>query len=156
MPGAGRNPWPASNKKSWRQSPQVQPIIRHSLRDGFNAYIALSLGTGLSCSHRLAHHHARSLASASGGQDHAILRPPRHRSSACTRHARRQSVHRIPRPRSVTIGHNAPLPSRRDARTILPIYRNRQDKYFFAADWTRRRETEVICPTSKVVADNGE
>src|SRR5262249_55807719 len=25
MPGAGRNPWPASKKKSWRQSPQVQP-----------------------------------------------------------------------------------------------------------------------------------
>jgi len=25
MPGAGRNPWPASNKKSWRQLPQVQP-----------------------------------------------------------------------------------------------------------------------------------
>ena len=25
MPGAGRNPWPACNKKSRRQVPQVQP-----------------------------------------------------------------------------------------------------------------------------------
>jgi hypothetical protein len=38
MPGAGRNPWPACNKESRRQSPQVQPNIRHSLRDSFNAY----------------------------------------------------------------------------------------------------------------------
>ena len=38
MPGAGRNPWPACSKKSRRQSPQVQPNIRHSPRDGFHAY----------------------------------------------------------------------------------------------------------------------
>jgi len=29
-------------KKSRRQSPQVQPNIRHSPRDGFNAYIVIS------------------------------------------------------------------------------------------------------------------
>jgi hypothetical protein len=34
-------------KKSRRQSPQVQPIIRHSPRDGFNAYIVISPGNGL-------------------------------------------------------------------------------------------------------------
>ncbi len=34
-------------KKCRRQVPQVLPIIRHSLRDGFNAYFALSPGTGL-------------------------------------------------------------------------------------------------------------
>ena len=55
--------------------------IRPSLRDGFNAYSALSLGTGLSCSHRPRDHLAR-LASASGGQDHTILRPLQCRSSA--------------------------------------------------------------------------
>jgi hypothetical protein len=41
-------------KKSTGKEPQVQPIIRHPLRDGFNAYIVLSLGTGLSCPHRRA------------------------------------------------------------------------------------------------------
>jgi hypothetical protein len=37
---AGRwpRPWPACRKKSRRQSPQVQPNIRHSLRDGLTAY----------------------------------------------------------------------------------------------------------------------
>jgi len=36
---------------------KVQPIIRHSLRNGFNAYSALSPGTGLSCSRRRAARH---------------------------------------------------------------------------------------------------
>jgi len=37
---AGRWPQPMARlqKKSRRQSPQVQPNLRHSLRDGFNAY----------------------------------------------------------------------------------------------------------------------
>ena len=47
MPGAGRNPWPACKNASTRQSPQVQPVIRHSLRDGLTVYTALSLVTGL-------------------------------------------------------------------------------------------------------------
>jgi hypothetical protein len=38
MPGEGLTHGPPANKKSWRQSPQVQPIIRHSLRDGVTAY----------------------------------------------------------------------------------------------------------------------
>jgi len=44
MPGAGRNPWPPCSEKGTGKEPQVQPIIRHSLRDGFTAYTALSLG----------------------------------------------------------------------------------------------------------------
>ena len=39
----------------------------------------------------------RNLTSASGGQDHTLLRPLQCRSSARTSRARRQSVHRIPR-----------------------------------------------------------
>ena len=55
--GAGKagcrpHPWPASNKKSWRQLPQVWPNIRPSLRNGVTAYSALSPGTGLSCPRR--------------------------------------------------------------------------------------------------------
>jgi len=41
----------------------------NSPRNGFTAYIALSLGTGLSCPHRPRDNLA-GLASASGGQDH--------------------------------------------------------------------------------------
>ena len=55
--GAGKagcrpHPLPASNKKSWRQSPQAWPNIRPSLRNGVTAYSALSPGTGLSCPRR--------------------------------------------------------------------------------------------------------
>ena len=35
MPDAWPHPWPACNKKSRRQSPQVSRINRHSLRNGF-------------------------------------------------------------------------------------------------------------------------
>jgi hypothetical protein len=127
----------AGNAGSWPPLPRPQNaqlaavtiqgsagFTRHSLHDGFNAYIALSLGTGLSCPHRLVHHHAKSLASASGGQDHTILRRHRHRSSALTGRARCHSAHRIPRSRSVRFGHNAPHKSRRDTRIMLPILRN--------------------------------
>ena len=91
MPGAGRNPWPACSKKSRRQLPQVQPIIRHSLRNGFNAYSALSPGTGLSCSRHLAFSYTRSLASASGGQDHTPSP-----SAPVMLVSHRHRVHRIP------------------------------------------------------------
>jgi hypothetical protein len=73
-------------------------------------------------------------ASASGGQDHTILR--RHRSSARTGRARRDSVHRIPRSRSVRFGHNAPHKSRRDMRIMLPISRNGQ-AYFRKSELAR-------------------
>jgi hypothetical protein len=123
MPEAGRpHGPPAKRKAGGSHHTRFSRITRHSLHDGFNAHIALSLGTGLSCPHRLLHHHAKSLASASGGQDHTILR--RHRSSARTGRARRHSVHRIPRSRSVRFGHNAPHKSRRDTRIMLPILRN--------------------------------
>jgi hypothetical protein len=59
----------ASSKKSWRQSPQVWPNNRSSLRDGFDAYFALSPGTGLSCPCR-SRDQLAGLVSASGDQDH--------------------------------------------------------------------------------------
>src|SRR5690242_20357909 len=51
MPGEGLTHGPRAIKKHGKE-PQVQPIIRHSLRDGLTAYGALSLGTGLYCPHR--------------------------------------------------------------------------------------------------------
>jgi hypothetical protein len=74
MPGDGLAHGPPANKKAGGSHHRFSQIIRHSLRDGFNAYVALSLGTGLSCPHRS---HAfvtpASLASASGGEDHTPL-----------------------------------------------------------------------------------
>ena len=87
---------PPAAKKQAAVTTGSAKTSRHSLRDGFNAYVALSLGTGLSCPHRPRDHHLANLASASGGQDHATSRPRRHRSSAHTRHARRHRIHRIP------------------------------------------------------------
>jgi hypothetical protein len=88
MPGAGRPHGPPAKQKAGGSHHRSSQITRHSLHDSFNAYIALSLGTGLSCSHRPRDHHLANLASASGGQDHAISRPPRHRSSACAERTR--------------------------------------------------------------------
>jgi len=69
-------------KKSRRQLPQAWPNIRPSLRDGLNAYVVLSLGTGLSCSHRPRDRDLACLAPASGRQDHTNLRPQCRHSSA--------------------------------------------------------------------------
>ncbi len=45
---------PPAAKKAGGRYHRSSRIIRHSLRDGFNAYSGLSLGTGLCCPHRLA------------------------------------------------------------------------------------------------------
>ena len=102
---AGRRPrpWPASNKKSWRQSPQVWPG-----HPGLPCAMVLTvsfvlfLGTGLSCSH-----HRRNVSPTWHQRRDArttrLLRPDRDRSSARTRHAATQPVHRIPRSTFVTI-----------------------------------------------------
>jgi hypothetical protein len=68
--------------KSRRQSPQVQPVNRHSPRAGFNAYTCSPRGPArlpplatMRCQ-RIAQ------ASAPGGQAHTISRPRHSRSSA--------------------------------------------------------------------------
>jgi len=88
---------PPAAKKAGGSYHRFSQIIRHSLRDGFNAYSALSLGTGLSCSHRPRDHHLANLASASGGQDHAPS--PSASASLVWRH---RHVHRSPHSTSVT------------------------------------------------------
>ena len=69
MPGEGLTHGPPAIKKAGGSYHRFSRIIRHSLRDGFNAYSALSLETGLDCPHRPRIVTA-GLASASGGQDH--------------------------------------------------------------------------------------
>jgi hypothetical protein len=82
MPGDGLAHGPPATKKAGGSYHRFSQIIRHSLRDGFNAYIGLSPGTGLSCSHHARDHHLARLTPASGCQDHTTSRPPQRRSSA--------------------------------------------------------------------------
>ena len=97
MPGEGLTRGPPARKKAGGSYHRFSQIIRHSLRGGFNAYIALSLGTGLSCSHRARDHHLARLASASGGQDHTTS--PSVSASLVWRY---RHVHRSPHSTSVT------------------------------------------------------
>jgi hypothetical protein len=95
MPGEGLTHGPRAYKKARGRNHRFSRIIRHSLRDGFNAYGALSLGTGLSCPH--------------GPRNQLSRAWPQRREARTTRfcvrigavrphedRARRQNVHRIP------------------------------------------------------------
>jgi len=53
MPGARCTRSPCAKVESTRVSPQVPRNTRHSLRNGFTAYFALSPVTGLFCHRRL-------------------------------------------------------------------------------------------------------
>jgi hypothetical protein len=89
---------PPAKRKAGGSYHRSSRIIRHSLRDGFNAYSVLSLGTGLSCSHRPRDHHLARLTPASGCQDHTPL--PSANATFVQRDIR---VHRSPASRVVTI-----------------------------------------------------
>jgi hypothetical protein len=99
MPGARCTRSLACEKvKSTRASHhRFTETVRHSLRDGFNAYFVLSPVTGLFCHRRLRNSFRKLDASvgASGPHDFAV------RVGAVRRQPLR--VHRIPRPTSVTI-----------------------------------------------------
>jgi hypothetical protein len=120
MPGAGRNPWPASDKKSWRQSPQVQPNIRHSLRDGFTDYTRSPQGPAVLplSSTRCARHHRQ--------LDLSTGRPGPHDFSVRLGRARRA---RLPRP-------PPPRPTHRDDWPNVPLHRGGMCE-----------SIRVICPT---------
>src|SRR5690349_2540772 len=106
--GAGKaghwpRPWPASKqKKLAADTTGLAEASRPSLRDGFNAYSALSPGTGLSCSRRPAARHRTTWPQRREARTTrlrvraGIVR--RRGNRAATRH-----VHRIPRSTSVTI-----------------------------------------------------
>ena len=74
--GAGKagcwpHPWPACKQKSRRQSPQVQPIIRPSPRNGFNGFLrALPGDRALLPPSPLRSLLLKNLTPASGRQDH--------------------------------------------------------------------------------------
>jgi hypothetical protein len=131
--GAGKagcrpHPWPASNKKSWRQSPQVWPNNRPSLRNGFTAYRALSLGTGLSCPHRRADVISAAYRQRRGDRTTRFRRPRQDQSSAQRLRAD------LPRPShpalNVRDDREAPLLSERGTARIMRVIWGRSQAYF--------------------------
>ena len=69
MPDAGRTPWPACNKKSRRQSPQVQPEQpAFPARWFYGLYRALPGEPGFVAT--IVRNHLANLTPASGRQDH--------------------------------------------------------------------------------------
>jgi hypothetical protein len=121
-PGGWPHPWPASNKKSWRQSPQVSQstglpcaMVLRLIRDlpGDRAFLPPSLRR----------RHQRNLASASGGQDHTTS--PSVSTSLVLRH---RYVHRIPRSTFVTT--RPPLQMSTGRRDTIIFSRKTEVKYF--------------------------
>ena len=70
MPGDDLTHGPPATKKAGGSHHRFSRIIRHSPRNGFTAYIALSPGTGLFCPRRFAGLTPQTLTPASGRQDH--------------------------------------------------------------------------------------
>jgi hypothetical protein len=119
-------PWPASKSKSWRQSPQVQPINRHSLRNGFNGVLRALPGDRALLPPSRASSSLAHLTPASGCQDHTTspsASAPFVRTSNSCASPRRPSH---PAPRFVTT-RDPPLLPGQDARIMLLIWAPRQD-----------------------------
>jgi hypothetical protein len=92
MPGARRARSRVRSVESTRVSHHGHTgITRHSPRNGFTAYSALSLVTGLSCHHRRRKLVFANLTPASGRQDHTTSP-----SASSAIRQERISVHRIP------------------------------------------------------------
>jgi hypothetical protein len=90
-------------KKCRRQVPQVQPIIRHSPRDGFNIYIVISPV------HRLLATVAARIISRQLGISIGMPGPHDFMSADMAFVSRQPNVRRIPASRVVTIARYAPL-----------------------------------------------
>ena len=112
MPGDGLTHGPPATKKAGGSHHRISRTNRHSLRDGVTAYIALSLGTGLSCPHhrRDAKHHRRLSPS--------VGRPGPHDFAVRVRHVRPTCHPRPPHPRPTYRDDRPKRPSssRRDGR----------------------------------------
>jgi hypothetical protein len=115
MPGAKSHPQPCvQSKKAHKQSHhRYAEAGRHSLRNGFTAYSTLSpaIGPFVTVTCEIASHRLDISVEISGPRGFAVR-------IVCTRLSHR-SVHRIPRPTSVTI---AKRPScGRETSRILPV-----------------------------------
>jgi hypothetical protein len=127
---------------------------RHFLRNGFTAYFALSLVTGLCCHHRRADTSARLERQRRGVRTTRLRRPQPRRSS--TRHKRATTTPRPPHPipTFVTMA-NAPLPGQDGANKHL-IWVKREAGNFSEQGWTGKspmRQCEALaCRAVKIAA----
>jgi hypothetical protein len=135
LEGAGKagrwpRPWPACKTKSRRQSPQVWPNTRPSLRDGFNGVLRALPGDRACLPPSRARSSLANLTPASGCQDHttspsALIPVVRARIGRWN-----HRVHRIPASRFVTIAHT-PLQAEAGCPRRCPTEQARLP----AADW---------------------
>jgi hypothetical protein len=124
MPGARRaRSLVCENKKAHKHSHHGHTgIARHSPRDGFTVYIALSPVTGLVCHRRQRKLPSADLTPASGRQDHTTS--PSTKSALVFGAAR---VHRIPP--HVRDDRETPLERRRDQIDIFLFLPRRQAEF---------------------------
>jgi hypothetical protein len=149
MPGEGLTHGPPAERKRRRQSPQDQPNIRHSLRDGFTASSALSPGTGfiapviarrkcvVASATMLAHcarHQHRDARTTRLGRPHKRVRrrPPR------TLRARTATAPRL----ALRDDRDAPLSPRRDAEDITRFLEKRKRNF----EGEARQATSIEAP----------
>jgi hypothetical protein len=158
MPGEGLTHGPPAERKRRRQSPQDQPNIRHSLRDGFTAYSALSPGTGffapVVARRKCVVASATMLAHCAGHQ---------HRDARTTRLGRphkrvRRRPQRTLRARAATAprlafrdDRDTPLPSRRDAEDIARFLEKRKRNIELGA-----RQASSIDAPAAIITSNSE
>jgi len=120
-PGAGRARGPPAAKKQAAVTTGLAEATRPSLRDGFNAYGALSLGTGLSCSHR-PQRSSRQQARPQRREARTtrLRRPYRDRSSARDKRALRPDTSIASRAQRSRRSRSAPLDRVRDGADHAP------------------------------------
>jgi hypothetical protein len=130
MPGEGLTHGPRAKRSARGGYHRFSRIIRHSPRDGFNAYTRSPWGPAVlppslaGCVRRI----ITSLASAPGGQDHTISRP----RSAVRRHAKHAAdTSRPPHPRLACRDDRAQRPSvvKRDGEIEHQFPKKRSDLF---------------------------
>ena len=129
MPGNGLARGPPANRKAGGSHHRFSQSSGIPCAMVLTVSCVLSLGTGLSCSHRRAKPGFAQLDTSVGvSGPHAFSVRPERRSSARKNRARRQGVHRIPRPRFVTT-RDPPLLPAQDGRIISLIWGRRQGNF---------------------------
>src|SRR6266566_9995676 len=140
--GCALHPRPRVRKKSTRVSNH-----RYTASTGIPCTMVLTVSfvispvTGLFCHRHFAGIIPRTLAPASGRQDHTTSP-----SASAPLVLRRCRVHRIPYPTSVTIAIR-PSCGNGTARVVSLIWGKREAEYFCAQGWTGFRARRPICPS---------
>jgi hypothetical protein len=126
---------PRAVKKARGRNHRLSRDIRPSLREWCYGLYVLSPGTGLSCPRDRADVISATYRQRRGDRTTRFHRPLQRRSSARKNRARRQSGHRIPASRIVTIGRNVPL-CRGGMREWITYFRKTEAENFSPTIWT--------------------